>query len=73
MLPRQLLEFAKETKPRIVNDKGTLVIEYEDDYTIREIIVDNMRVEDKRVVVTIAGRTLVWSISREKLRQLLET
>jgi transcription initiation factor IIE alpha subunit len=73
MRPQQLIEFAKERKARIVHDKGTLVLEHEDEYTIRRTIVENMRVEDKRVVVTIAGRTLVWSISREKLRQLLET
>ena len=73
MTPQQLIEFAKERKARIVHDKGTLVLEHEDEYTIRRTIVDNMRVEDKRVVVTIAGRTLVWPISREKLRQLLGT
>jgi transposase-like protein len=73
MLPRQLLEFAKETKPRIVNDKGTLVIEYEDDYTIREIIVDNMTVDDDRVVVTVMGRTLIWKITRDELRRLITT
>jgi len=73
MTPQQLLEFAKETKPRIVNDKGTLVIEYEDDYTIREIIVDNMTVDDNRVVVKVMGRTLTWKITRNRLRQLITT
>jgi transposase-like protein len=73
MLPQQLIEFAKERKARIAHDKGTLVLEHEDEYTIRRTIVSNMEVEDKRVLVTIAGRTLVWPISREKLRQLLAT
>jgi hypothetical protein len=71
MTPEQLLEFAKETKPRIVNDKGTLVIEYEDEYTIREVRVSNITVYDNMVIVRIMGRPLVWKITRNELRRLI--
>jgi predicted transcriptional regulator len=71
MTPQQLLEFAKEKKPRIVHDRGTLVIEYEDEYTIREIIVDNITVYDNMVIVRIMGKPLVWKITRDELRRLI--
>jgi hypothetical protein len=71
MTPQQLIEFAKETRVRVVHDKGTLVVEYEDEYTIRRVIVSSLLVEEDRVVERIAGRTRIYLIPRNRLRQLL--
>jgi DNA-binding Lrp family transcriptional regulator len=70
MTPQQLIEFAKETRVRVVHDKGTLVVEYEDDL-IRRVIVSSLLVEEDRVVERIAGRTRIYLIPRNRLRQLL--
>jgi DNA-binding Lrp family transcriptional regulator len=73
MMLQQLIEFAKERKARVVHDRGTLVLEYEDDYTARRVIVSSLLVEEDRVVERIAGRTQIYLIPRNRLRQLLET
>jgi hypothetical protein len=67
----QVIELAKETKAKVVHDAGTLVLEYEDDYTIRRVIVSSIIVEDNRVVETIAGRRTIYRVSRYQLRQIL--
>jgi hypothetical protein len=69
----QAIEFIKEKNARVVHDTGTLVIEYEDDYAIRRVIINSIVVEDSRVVEQLAGRTTVYKIPRIKLRQLLTT
>ncbi|MCC6043620.1 MAG: winged helix-turn-helix domain-containing protein [Desulfurococcaceae archaeon] len=68
---QQLIEFAKERKARVVHDRGTLVLEYEDDYTARRVIVSSLLVEDNRVVERIARRTRIYLIPRNRLRQLI--
>jgi transposase len=73
MTLQQLIEFTRERKARLVHDKGTLVVEYEDDYTKRRVIIGNVVVEEDRVVEQFAGRTRVYTIPRNRLRQLLET
>ena len=71
MTPQQLIEFAKETRVRVVHDKGTLVVEYEDEYTIRQVIVSSLLIEEDRVVERIAGRTRIYPIPRNRLRQII--
>ena len=73
MTLQQLIEFTRERKARLVHDKGTLVVEYEDEYTKRRVIIGNIVVEEDRVLEQFAGRTRVYSIPRNRLRQLLET
>jgi DNA-binding transcriptional ArsR family regulator len=68
---QQAIQFIKETHAKLVHDKGTLVVEHEDDYTIRRVIVSSILVEDHRVVETIAGRRIIYRIPRNRLRQLL--
>jgi DNA-binding MarR family transcriptional regulator len=68
---QQLIELAKETKAKVAHDHGTLVLEYEDDYTIRRVIISSIIVEDNRVVETLAGRTTIYRIPRHRLRQLI--
>jgi DNA-binding Lrp family transcriptional regulator len=71
MTLQQLIEFTKERKARLVHDTGTLVVEYEDDYTVRRVIVSNLLVEEDRVVEYRAGRPLIYRIPRNRLRQLI--
>jgi DNA-binding Lrp family transcriptional regulator len=73
MTLQQLIEFTKETGAKVVHDKGTLVVEHEDEYTKRRVIIGNIVVEEDRVLEQFAGRTRVYSIPRNRLRQLLET
>ena len=73
MTPNQFIEFTRETKARVIQDKYTPVLEVEDEYTIRRIIIPNLVIEEDRVVERIAERTRIYSIPRHKLRQLLET
>jgi len=73
MTLQQLIEFTRERKARLVHDKGTLVVEYEDEYTKRRVIISNIVVEEDRVSEQFAGRTRVYPIPRNRLRQLLET
>jgi DNA-binding Lrp family transcriptional regulator len=71
MTLQQLIEFAKEKKAKIVHDSGTLVLEYEDEYTIRRVIVSSLVIEEDRVVETIAGRKTIYRIPRNRLRQII--
>ena len=73
MTLQQAIQFIRENKAHIVNSRGTLAVEYEDEYTIRRIIIPNLVIEEDRVVERIAERTRIYSIPRHKLRQLLET
>jgi len=71
MTLQQAIQYIKETKARIVNDKGTLTIEVEDEYTIRRVIVSSLIVEEDRIIEQIAGRPRIYLIPRNRLRQLL--
>jgi transposase len=73
MTLQQLIEFTKETKARVVQDKHTLVLEVEDEYIIRRVIVSSLIVEEDRIIEQIAGRTRIYTIPHNRLRQLLET
>jgi predicted transcriptional regulator len=70
MTLQQVIEFTRERKARLVHDKGTLVVEYEDEYTKRRVIISNIVVEEDRILEQIAGRTRIYIIPRHKLRQL---
>jgi hypothetical protein len=56
MTLQQAIQFIRENKPQIVNDKETLVVEYEDEYTIRRIIVSNTIIEEDRVIEKNSGQ-----------------
>jgi len=71
MTLQQAIQFIKETKARIVHDAGTLVVEYEDDYTVRRVIVSSLLIEEDRVVERIGHTTRIYRIPRHKLRQLI--
>jgi DNA-binding Lrp family transcriptional regulator len=71
MILQQLIEFVKERKARVVHDRGTLVLEYEDDYTARRVIVSSIIVEEDRVVEILPARKTIYRIPRNRLRQLL--
>jgi predicted transcriptional regulator len=73
MTLQQTIEFVKEKKAKITHDTGTLVVEYEDDYAIRRVIISSIIVEDSRVVERLAGSTTIYKIPRIKLRQLLNS
>jgi predicted transcriptional regulator len=73
MTLKQLIEFTKETRAKIVHDKGTLVVEYEDEYTKRRIIVSNILVEEDRIIEQLEYTKRYYKIPRNRLRQLLET
>ena len=68
---QQLIEFAKERKARVGHDHGTLVLEYEDEYTIRRVIVSSIIVEEDRVVEILPARKTIYRIPRNRLRQLI--
>jgi len=70
---QQAIQFIRENKAHIVNDKGTLAIEYEDEYAIRRIIISNIIIEEERVIEQQAGRTIIYRIPRYKLLQLIHT
>ena len=72
MTLQQAIQYIKETKARIVNDKGTLTIEYEDEYIIRRVIVSSIIVEEDRIIEQIAGRKRIYPIPHNRLRQLLQ-
>ncbi len=72
MTLQQAIQFIRETQAKIVHDKGTLAVEYEDDYTIRRVIISNIIVEEDRVIEHRAGRPLIYRIPRNRLRQLIE-
>jgi predicted transcriptional regulator len=72
MTLQQLIEFIKETKPRLVQDKHTPVLEYEDEYIIRRVIVSSLIVEEDRIIEQIAGRKRIYPIPHNRLRQLLQ-
>ena len=69
---QQAIQYIKETKAHIVNDKGTLTIEVEDEYTIRRVIVSSLIVEEDRIIEQIAGRKRIYPIPRNRLRQLIQ-
>jgi transposase len=73
MTLQQLIEFTRETKARVIQDKYTPVLEVEDEYTIRRIIIPNLVIEEDRIVEQLAGRKLVYKTPRNRLRQLLAT
>jgi len=71
MTLQQLIEYIRETHAKLVHDRGTAVIEVEDEYTTRRIIISSIIIEEDRVIEEIAGRKLVYTIPRNRLRQLL--
>jgi len=71
MTLQQAIQFIRENKAHIVNSRGTLAVEYEDEYTIRRIIISNIIIEEDRIVERIAGRKLIYTIPRNRLRQLI--
>jgi transcription initiation factor IIE alpha subunit len=73
MTLQQAIEFIKEKKAKITNDKGTLVVEHEDEYTIRRVIISSIIIEEDRIIERLAGRTTIYKIPRIKLRQLATT
>jgi DeoR/GlpR family transcriptional regulator of sugar metabolism len=73
MTLQQLIEYIKENNARLVHDRGTAVIEVEDEYTTRRIIINNIIIEEDRITEQLAGRTRIYAIPRNRLRQLLET
>jgi predicted transcriptional regulator len=73
MTLEQAIQFIKENKAKVVYDAGTLVVEYEDEYAIRRVIISSIIVEETRVIERIAGRTTIYKIPRLKLRQILAT
>jgi DNA-binding Lrp family transcriptional regulator len=68
---QQAIELARETKARIVNDSGTLALEYETDYEIKRVIISSIIVEDNYIFEKIAGKEKIYRIPRNRLRQLL--
>jgi predicted transcriptional regulator len=73
MTLQQAIQYIKETKANIVNDKGTLAIEVEDEYTIRRIIIGSITIEEDQIIEQLAGRTRIYTIPRNRLRQLITT
>jgi predicted transcriptional regulator len=73
MALQQAIQYIKETKANIVNDKGTLAIEVEDEYTIRRIIIGSITIEEDQIIEQLAGRTRIYTIPRNRLRQLITT
>jgi len=73
MTLKQLIEFTKETRAKIVHDKGTLVVEYEDEYTKRRIIVSSILVEEDRIIEQLEYTKRYYKIPRNRLRQLITT
>jgi predicted transcriptional regulator len=70
---QQAIQFIRENKAHIVNDKGTLAIEYEDEYTTRRIIISNIIIDENCITEQWAGRTIIYRIPRYKLLQLIHT
>jgi len=68
----QFIEFIKETKARVVSLNGTPVVEVEDDYTIRRIIVSSLTVFDNQVKEIHPDRRLTYLISRHELKRILQ-
>jgi predicted transcriptional regulator len=73
MTLQQAIQYIKETKANIVNDKGTLAIEVEDEYAIRRIIISSITIEEDQIIEQLAGRTRIYTIPRNRLRQLITT
>jgi predicted transcriptional regulator len=71
MTLQQLIEYIKENNARLVHDRGTAVIEVEDEYTTRRIIINNIIIEEDRVVEHRAGKPLIYRIPRNRLRRLI--
>jgi len=67
----QLIEFVKETKARVVSISGTPVVEYEDEYAIRRVIISNMVVYDNEVIERHPDRKLSYLIPRSQLERWL--
>jgi len=72
MTLQQAIQFIRENKAHIVNSRGTLAVEYEDEYTIRRIIISNIIIEEDRIVERQPGRKLIYTIPHNRLRQLLQ-
>jgi len=73
MTLQQAIQFIREKKARIVHDSGTLVLEHEDEYTVRRTIVSSIIIEENRVLERIAGRTIIYNITRRQLKELIYT
>jgi predicted transcriptional regulator len=71
MTLQQAIQYIKETKARVIQDKYTPVLEVEDEYTIRRIIISNITIEEDRIVERQPGRKLIYTIPRNRLRQLI--
>jgi predicted transcriptional regulator len=72
MTLQQAIQYIKETKANIVNSRGTLAIEYEDEYTIRRIIISNIIIEEDRVIEQLTGRTRIYTIPYNRLREIID-
>jgi len=67
----QAIQYIKEKKANIVNDKGTLTIEYEDDLAVRRVIISNISIEEEWIAEHVIGRTKIYRIRfTEILEQL---
>jgi transcription initiation factor IIE alpha subunit len=71
MTLKQFKEFIKETKARLVQNKHTPVLEYEDEYSIRRVIVSDLLIEEDRIIEQLAGRTRIYKIPFEKILEEL--
>jgi hypothetical protein len=71
MTLQQAIQFIRENKAHIVNSRGTLAVEYEDEYTIRRVIISNIIIEEDRIIEKLARRKLIYTIPRNRLRQLI--
>jgi transcription initiation factor IIE alpha subunit len=69
---QQAIQFIRENKAHIVNSRGTLAIEYEDEYTIRRIIISNIIIEEDRVIERLTGRTRIYTIPYNRLREIID-
>jgi hypothetical protein len=72
MTLQQAIRFIRENKAHIVNSRGTLAIEYEDEYTIRRIIISNIIIEEDRVIEQLTGRTRIYTIPYNRLREIID-
>jgi predicted transcriptional regulator len=72
MTLQQAIQFIRENKAHIVNSRGTLAVEYEDEYTIRRIIISNIIIEEDRVIEQLTGRTRIYTIPYNRLREIID-
>jgi hypothetical protein len=71
MTLQQAIQLIRENKAKIVNDKGTLVVEYEDEDAIRRVIISNILVEEDMIIERLGYTTRYYKIPRNRLRQII--